>query len=90
MPDLFIFTRFLTGDVDGAKDDFVESIALAPAFTQSLVKLASVYMEQGDPKKAFQCFDDAISQNPNDPDAFYHRGQGTKGTLHVISTADLR
>ncbi|KAF8346257.1 hypothetical protein F5887DRAFT_960979 [Amanita rubescens] len=67
--------KFLTGDVDGAKDDFVASIAVAPEFTQSLVKLASVYMEQGDPKKAFQCFDDAISQNPNDPDAFYHRGQ---------------
>ena len=75
--------RFLTGDVDGAKDDLVESVALLPGFTQSLVKLASVYMEQGDAKKAFQCFDDAIGHNPNDPDVFYHRGQGTHIHPHL-------
>ncbi|KAF8729822.1 hypothetical protein AX14_005987 [Amanita brunnescens Koide BX004] len=40
--------RFLTGDTDGAK---VEAIALVPGFTQSFVKLASVYMEQGVRKK---------------------------------------
>ncbi|KAF8728385.1 hypothetical protein AX14_006724 [Amanita brunnescens Koide BX004] len=67
--------KFLTGDVDGAKIDLVDAVALLPGFTQSLVKLASVYMEQGDPKNAFQCFDDAIEHNPNDPDVFYHRGQ---------------
>ncbi|KAK2459515.1 hypothetical protein APHAL10511_008457 [Amanita phalloides] len=67
--------KFLTGDVEGSKDDLVQSVTLAPGFTQSLVKLASVYMEQGEPKKAFQCFDDATSHNPNDPDIFYHRGQ---------------
>ena len=33
-------------------------------------------MEQGDPKKAFECFEEAIQQNPNDPDIYYHRGQG--------------
>jgi import receptor subunit TOM70 len=71
--------------VDGAKDDLVESVALLPGFTQSLVKLASVYMEQGDPKKAFQCFDDAIEHNPNDPDVFYHRGQGMDIHMHLSS-----
>lgn len=68
--------RFLTNDVDGAKEDFLESKKLVPSLTQSLVKLASVYMEQGDPTKAFECFDDAIEHNPNDPDIYYHRGQG--------------
>ncbi|KAF8630561.1 hypothetical protein AX17_005373 [Amanita inopinata Kibby_2008] len=67
--------KFLTGDVEGAKNDILESIALVPNFTQSLVKIASVYMEQGDPKKAFECFDDAIKHNANDPDIYYHRGQ---------------
>ncbi|KAJ7302106.1 hypothetical protein DFH08DRAFT_94254 [Mycena albidolilacea] len=67
--------KFLTGDVDGAKADLQESIRLAPAFTQSLVKVASVHMEQGDPTKAFECFDEAIRQNPDDPDIYYHRGQ---------------
>lgn len=62
--------------MEGAKEDFLESKKLVPSLTQSLVKLASVYMEQGDPTKAFECFDDAIQHNPNDPDIYYHRGQG--------------
>jgi hypothetical protein len=33
-------------------------------------------MEQGEPKKAFECFEAAISHNPEDPDIYYHRGQG--------------
>ncbi|KAJ3566202.1 hypothetical protein NP233_g7147 [Leucocoprinus birnbaumii] len=67
--------KFLMGDVDGAKEDLNESIKLIPSFTQSLVKIASVHMEQGDPTTAFQCFEDAIKHNPNDPDIYYHRGQ---------------
>ncbi|KAJ8091745.1 TOM (translocase of outer membrane) complex component [Marasmius tenuissimus] len=67
--------KFLTGDVEGAKDDLNESIKLVPLFTQSWVKLASVWMEQGDPGKAFECFDKAIEYNANDPDIYYHRGQ---------------
>ncbi|KAJ7235087.1 hypothetical protein B0H12DRAFT_1058216 [Mycena haematopus] len=67
--------KFLTGDVEGAKEDLQESIRLAPSFTQSLVKVASVHMEQGSPAKAFECFDEAIRQNPDDPDIYYHRGQ---------------
>ncbi|KAJ7860516.1 hypothetical protein B0H13DRAFT_2237370 [Mycena leptocephala] len=67
--------KFLTGDVEGAKADLQESIRIAPTFTQSLVKVASVHMEQGDPAKAFECFDEAIRQNPDDPDIYYHRGQ---------------
>ncbi|EIN04478.1 ADP/ATP carrier receptor [Punctularia strigosozonata HHB-11173 SS5] len=67
--------KFLVGDVLGAKDDLQASIDLVPAFTQSWVKIASVYMEQGDPRKAFECFEEAIKHNPNDPDIYYHRGQ---------------
>lgn len=76
--------KFLMGDVDGAKADLEESIKLAPEFTQSLVKVASVHMEQGDPQKAFQCFEDAIKSNPNDPDIYYHRGQGEFRFLNVL------
>ncbi|KAK7471044.1 TOM (translocase of outer membrane) complex component [Stygiomarasmius scandens] len=67
--------KFLTGDVEGAKNDFNESVRLVPSFTQSWVKVASVYMEQNDPPKAFECFDEAIKHNPLDPDIYYHRGQ---------------
>ncbi|KAF8221349.1 ADP/ATP carrier receptor [Tricholoma matsutake] len=67
--------KFLVGDVEGAKADLQESIVLVPLYTQSLVKIASVHMEQGDPKKAFECFDEAIRHHPTDPDIYYHRGQ---------------
>lgn len=33
-------------------------------------------MEQGQPEKAFECFEEAIKCNPDDPDIYYHRGQG--------------
>lgn len=68
--------RFLIADVDGAKADLLASIDILPSFTQSWVKVASVYMEQDDSKRAFECFEKAIEQNPNDPDTYYHRGQG--------------
>jgi import receptor subunit TOM70 len=32
-------------------------------------------MEQADGKAAFEAFDEAIKQNENDPDIYYHRGQ---------------
>ncbi|KDQ52484.1 hypothetical protein JAAARDRAFT_138545 [Jaapia argillacea MUCL 33604] len=67
--------KFLIGDVQGAKEDLSASTDLLPSLTQSWVKIASVYMEQGDPPKAFQCFEEAIKHNPNDPDIYYHRGQ---------------
>ena len=62
-------------DVEGAKADFLASLELAPALTQTWVKIASVWMEQGDPKKAFECFDEAIKHNADDADIYYHRGQ---------------
>ncbi|KAJ7577925.1 hypothetical protein C8J56DRAFT_1016670 [Mycena floridula] len=67
--------KFLMGEIDSSKEDLLESIRLAPTFTQSLVKIASVHMEQSQPEEAFKCFELAISHNPNDPDIYYHRGQ---------------
>ncbi|KIY67018.1 mitochondrial outer membrane translocase receptor TOM70 [Cylindrobasidium torrendii FP15055 ss-10] len=67
--------KFLMGDVEGAKNDLLQSLQFAPGLTQSLVKLASVYMEQSEPEKAAQSFDDAQGMNPDDPDIYYHRGQ---------------
>jgi import receptor subunit TOM70 len=32
-------------------------------------------MEQGEGTKAFECFEEAIKHNPQDPDIYYHRGQ---------------
>ncbi|RPD58165.1 ADP/ATP carrier receptor [Lentinus tigrinus ALCF2SS1-7] len=67
--------KFLMTDVDGAKEDFLKSLELDPSLTQTWVKIASVWMEQSDPTKAFECFEEAIKHNPNDPDIYYHRGQ---------------
>ena len=67
--------RFLTADVAGAKTDLEASLALVPGYTQSWVKLASVHMEQGDPAQTFECFEEALKHNKDDPDIFYHRGQ---------------
>ncbi|KAG2036581.1 ADP/ATP carrier receptor [Suillus americanus] len=67
--------KFLMGDVSGAKDDLYESVKIFPSLTQSWVKIASVHMEQGEGTKAFECFEEAIKHNPQDPDIYYHRGQ---------------
>ncbi|KAF9555701.1 mitochondrial outer membrane translocase receptor TOM70 [Agrocybe pediades] len=67
--------KFLMSEIPGAKADLEESIKLEPGFTQSLVKLASVHMEQGDPKAAFDAFEAAEKANSSDPDVWYHRGQ---------------
>lgn len=68
--------RFLIGDTDGAKADLEESVQLVSSLTQTWVKIASVYMERGDPPKAFEAFEEAIKHNADDPDIYYHRGQG--------------
>lgn len=66
----------MTGDINGSKEDLNASIELVPSLTQSWVKIASVHMEQNDPVKTFECFEEAIKHNPDDPDIYYHRGQG--------------
>lgn len=64
------------GEVAGAKADLEESVRIVPEFTQSLVKIASVHMEQGSPDAAFECFEKATKVDSKDPDIYYHRGQG--------------
>ncbi|KIN96739.1 hypothetical protein M404DRAFT_927158 [Pisolithus tinctorius Marx 270] len=67
--------KFLTSDIKGAKADLEESLALNPSLTQSLVKLASVHMEEGNHAQAMECFEQAIKVDSSDPDVYYHRGQ---------------
>jgi len=71
----------LIGDTDGAKADLEESVRLVPSLTQSWVKIASVYMEQGDATKTFEAFEEAEKHNASDPDIYYHRGQGNAQIL---------
>ena len=75
------------GDTDGAKADLQESLKLAPSFTQTWVKIASVYMEQGSVEKTSEAFDEAIKHNASDPDIYYHRGQGVLLTFRRNSCA---
>jgi import receptor subunit TOM70 len=69
--------RFLMGEVAGAKADLEESVKIVPEFTQSLMKIASVHMEQGNPKAAFECFKKATKVDSKNPDIYYHCGQGS-------------
>ena len=74
----------MIGDTDGAKADLEESLQLAPSLTQSWVKIASVYMEQGDATKTFEAFEEAEKHNASDPDIYYHRGQGNAQILIAV------
>ncbi|KAG8905007.1 TOM (translocase of outer membrane) complex component [Tulasnella sp. 403] len=67
--------KFLLGDTTGARDDLQASIDLLPTFTQTWVKIASVWMEMGHTAQAFEAFEEAISYDEKDPDIYYHRGQ---------------
>jgi len=69
--------RFLMGEVAGAKADLEESVKIVPEFTQSLVKIASVHMEQGNPEAAFECFNKATEVDSENLNIYYHRGQGS-------------
>ena len=71
-------------EVAGAKEDLLESVKIIPSSTYSLVKIASIHMEQGDSEKAFECFEEAIKHNPNDPDIYYHRGQGLQSRILIF------
>lgn len=73
-------------DIEGAEQDLKASIDIVPSFTQSWVKIASVYMEQSNPQKTFECFEEAIKHNPEDPDIYYHRGQGTFFLAEQVGT----
>lgn len=81
--------KFLISKVDESKADLEASLELDPTLTQTWVKIASVHMEQGNPQQAFDAFEEAIKQDPNDPDIYYHRGQGEDATQCSHSFTDL-
>lgn len=68
--------QFVIGNAKAALEDLDRSTQLKPEFTQSWVKKASVHMELSDKDEAFKDFDKAIEANSQDPDIYYHRGQG--------------
>ncbi|KAI1434185.1 mitochondrial precursor protein [Xylaria sp. CBS 124048] len=71
--------RCLRGAQEQALDDLNKSIELDPTMTQSYVKRASMYLEIGNTEAAAQDIANAINQNEDDPDIYYHRAQ-----LHFI------
>ena len=75
---------FLWGDSTGAGKDLEEAIETFPPYTQNYVKIASVHMEQGKAAEAFNAFEQAIKHNADDPDIYYHRGQGMPITASFL------
>lgn len=45
-------------------------------------------MEEGDNVQAMKCFEDAIKINENDPDVYYHRGQGVLVSSLIMVDVD--
>jgi mitochondrial import receptor subunit TOM70 len=57
-----------------------------------VVKIGSFHMEEDNPKKAFECFEEAIKHNPNSnngTDIYYHRGQGLFYHFFVSESAHV-
>lgn len=73
------------GDTLAAKLALEESIKAQSSFTNSHVKLASVFMDLGDVVSAMKQYEVAIAANPKDPDIYYQRGQG-KQEPSVVTT----
>jgi import receptor subunit TOM70 len=69
--------RFLIGDVKGAEADLLQSLVVVPSYTLSRVELANIYMDQMDADAALKAYEDAMKLDPNDPDIYYQRGQGS-------------
>ncbi|MCJ1475172.1 TOM (translocase of outer membrane) complex component [Lambiella insularis] len=71
--------RYLRGENADALEDLSTSVKLQPALTQSFIKRASMHLELGNRDAAAQDFEQAMEQNREDPDIYYHRAQ-----LHFI------
>ncbi|KAH0559521.1 hypothetical protein GP486_003968, partial [Trichoglossum hirsutum] len=72
--------KYLRGDSADALDDLTKSVDLQPSLTQSFIKRASMHLElEGDREAASADFAQAMAQNADDPDIYYHRAQ-----LHFI------
>ncbi|KAH0542033.1 hypothetical protein FGG08_003497 [Glutinoglossum americanum] len=72
--------KYLRGDSADALSDLTKSVELQPSLTQSFIKRASMHLElEGDREAAAADFAQAMTQNADDPDIYYHRAQ-----LHFI------
>ncbi|KAI9768846.1 MAG: TOM (translocase of outer membrane) complex component [Geoglossum simile] len=72
--------KYLRGDSADALVDLTKSVGLQPSLTQSFIKRASMHLElEGDREAAAADFTQAVTQNADDPDIYYHRAQ-----LHFI------
>ncbi|SLM33579.1 mitochondrial import receptor subunit tom-70 [Lasallia pustulata] len=87
--------RYLRGENNDALEDLTKSVELNPALTQSFIKRASMHLElgkyfrnaingptlmnTGNREAAANDFEQAMEQNKEDPDIYYHRAQ-----LHFI------
>ncbi|KAG6918108.1 hypothetical protein DXG01_016562 [Tephrocybe rancida] len=80
--------KYLAGDLPGARTDFLASLAIFPTYTQNFVKLARIYIDQGDEESALKCFEDAILFDENDPDIYHHRGQADRYLIQVFLNAE--
>lgn len=71
--------RYLRGENLEALEDLTRSVELQPSLTQSFIKRASMHLELGNKDAAANDFKEAMDQNDQDPDIYYHRAQ-----LHFI------
>jgi mitochondrial import receptor subunit TOM70 len=71
--------RYLEGDSSGALEDLTKAIEIDPSMTQALIKRASMQLEMGNKDAATEDFENATTQNKDDPDVYYHHAQ-----LHFI------
>ena len=71
--------RYLRGENNDALEDLTKSVEINPALTQSYIKRASMHLELGHRDAAANDFEQAMAQQADDPDIYYHRAQ-----LHFI------
>ena len=67
--------RYLRGENATALEDLTRSINLQPSLTQSYIKRASMHLELGNRDAAATDFEQAMAQQADDPDIYYHRAQ---------------
>ncbi|KAJ3089658.1 hypothetical protein HK102_005844 [Quaeritorhiza haematococci] len=79
---------FLKADIGNAVTDFSKSLDLDPKNVNSIIKMASIFMEKGEVEQTFAEFKKAESVNAEDPDLYYHRGQVKFLTGDLAGAAD--
>ena len=67
--------RYLRGENTIALEDLTKSVEIQPSLTQSYIKRASMHLELGNRDAAAGDFEQAMTQQADDPDIYYHRAQ---------------